>query len=405
MLRTLGIRRTLAILSMSTAICTVAQADGTGAPQKQFEIYGFAMADAIYDFNRVDPAWDDTLRPSKIPTVEGTFGEDGQASLSVKQSKLGVKGVIPVANDMDPINFKFEFDFFGVGVDAGQTTVRLRHAWGEWGQIGAGQTNSVFMDIDVWPNVIDYWGPTGMVFYRNVQIRWTPYRDANSHFAVAIERPGNDVDAGQIRQLDPDLGANIRNNEDFPDFTAHYYYADEFAHFQIAGILRSVGFETLGTPDNEPSDDKFGWGVNLSGHINTFERDKLIGQIVFGEGIASYMNDGGTDLAPGGTLLDPEAETVPLVGIMAYYDHYWNEAFSTTFGYSLTEVSNTSLQAPEAYHRGEYASINLLWAPDPNILMGGELLWGQRTDNDGQSGDDVRFQFSIKYSFGTEIKI
>ena len=34
---------------------------------------------------------------------------------------------------------------FGVGPDAGQTTIRLRHAYGQWRQIGAGQTNSQFM--------------------------------------------------------------------------------------------------------------------------------------------------------------------------------------------------------------------------------------------------------------------
>ena len=407
MLRTLGIKRTLALLSMSTAICTAAHADGyVEGPKKQFEIYGFAMADAIYDFNRVDPAWDDTLRPSKIPTVEGTFGDDGQTSLSVKQSKLGVKGVIPVANDVSPINFKFEFDFFGVGGDAGQTTIRLRHAYGEWSDILAGQTNSVFMDIDVWPNVIDYWGPCGMVFYRNVQIRWTPYRDENSHFAIAIERPGNDIDSSSVRQVDPELGANIRNDEELPDLTMHYYWANKEAHFQAAGILRSVGFETVdGGPDNEPSDDELGWGINLSGHVNAFERDKIFGQIVFGEGIASYMNDGGIDLAPDGVIGDAHAEAVPLVGIMLYYDHYWDNEFSTTFGYAMTEVDNTSLQAFDAFKRGEYASINLLWSPDPNIMMGGELLWGQRTDNDNETGDDVRFQFSIRYSFGTEIRI
>ncbi len=40
-----------------------------------------------------------------------------------------------------------------------------------------------------------------------------------------------------------------------------------------------------GTPDNEPSDDELGWGINLSGHIKAFERDKMYGQIVFGEPI------------------------------------------------------------------------------------------------------------------------
>ena len=66
-------------------------------------------------------------------------------------------------------------------------------------QFLAGQTNSLFMDVDVFPNTIDYWGPAGMVFYRNVQIRWTPFRTDNSHFAIAIESPGNDIDSGQPR--------------------------------------------------------------------------------------------------------------------------------------------------------------------------------------------------------------
>jgi ABC-type Fe3+-hydroxamate transport system substrate-binding protein len=31
----------------------------------------------------------------------------------------------------------FEWELFGVGVDEGQTTIRLRHAYGELGQVGA----------------------------------------------------------------------------------------------------------------------------------------------------------------------------------------------------------------------------------------------------------------------------
>jgi hypothetical protein len=58
------------------------------------------------------------------------------------------------------------------------------------------QTNSLFMDGDIFPNTIDYWGPTGMVFLRNPQLRYT-YRDGPDQFAVAIEKPGNDIDAGQ----------------------------------------------------------------------------------------------------------------------------------------------------------------------------------------------------------------
>src|SRR5262249_29704959 len=159
-----------------------------------------------------------------------------------KQSTFGVKGAVPVDNNLGRINFKFEFDLFGTGDDAGQTTFRLRHAFAEWGPILAGQTQSLFMDADMWPNIVDYSGPTGIAFYRNVQFRSTPYRTDHMKLSFAVERPGNDVDAGEIREVDPSLGDNIHHTEEWPDFTGQFRYWDDWGHVQIAGIVRSVGF-------------------------------------------------------------------------------------------------------------------------------------------------------------------
>ena len=210
---------------------------------RSFEIYGFAQADYIQDIGgRLDPDWDDAFRPSKI-CFDGACGEDGQASISVKQSRFGVKGTMPTGSTTAPLSFKFEFDLFGTGVDAGQTTMRLRHFYGEWGQILAGQTNSLFMDIDVFPNTIDYWGPSGMVFYRNVQIRWTPYKTDNSHFAIAIERPSNDIDSGNLRLIEGLEDVDVRNDEELPDLTAQFRYGGDWGHLQLGGILRKVGYE------------------------------------------------------------------------------------------------------------------------------------------------------------------
>ena len=131
-------------------------------PDINMEVYGFVRADAIYDFKRVDPDWNDTLRVSTIPTKSGTYGNDGESIFSVRQSRLGVKG------DYGPdVTYLLEAELFGVGGDQGQTTLRLRHAWGTYKNFGLGQTWSNFMDPGVFPNTIDYWGPTGMVFYRN----------------------------------------------------------------------------------------------------------------------------------------------------------------------------------------------------------------------------------------------
>lgn len=394
------------VLAVGVAIA-LATPSLCAAAEESFEIYGFAMADYIQDFSgRLSPDWDDAFRPSRIG-IDEQYGGDGQASISVKQSRFGVQGTMPTDPGSDPINFKFEFDMFGTGSDAGQTTFRLRHAYGEWGQILAGQTHSLFMDIDVFPNTIDYWGPAGMVFYRNVQLRWTPYRASNSHFAVAIERPGNDIDPGNIRLIDGLQDLEVQNDEELPDLTAQYRYGGDWGHVQFGGILRKIGYELRSDPANEWSDgSETGWGVNVGSNINTGGRNKILLQVVYGEGIASYMNDGGMDLAPStsaGSATGLEAEAVELLGVLAYYDHYWSDRWSSSIGYSFTEVDNTDFQDPGAFNKGSYASVNLLYYPASNLMMGGELMWGERENNDGASDDAYRFQFSVKYNFGVKL--
>ena len=130
--------------------------------------------------------------------------------------------------------------------------------------------------------------------------------------------------------------------------------------------------------------------------------------MVYGEGIANYMNDGGMDLAPqasfsGEDLTGVQAQAVPLTGIVAYYDHYWSKKWSSSIGYSYTEVDNTNFQDASSFHKGDYASVNLLTYPIDNMMVGGELLWGKRTNNDGANDDDVRFQFTVKYNFGIKL--
>jgi hypothetical protein len=363
----------------------------------EVRLYGFAQLDYTQDFNRVDPDWEDSLRPSKIPTSDDQFGDDGNAVLSIRQSRLGAEATTQ-AGDHE-LRVRLEFDFYGVGDNAGQVTPRFRHGYGEWGQFLIGQTNSVFMDIDIFPNTVEYWGPNGMVFVRKPQIRWTFLNSDHHRAAVALEDPGSDIDPGNVRELDPDIGANIVPSEQYPDLTGHYRYTGGWGYVQAAGILRNIGYETLGTPDNEPADDMMGWGINLTSNIRVGERSKFLLGVVFGEGIASYMNDGGVDIAPDGVPGDLEGEAAPLWGLSVYYDHYWSDRLSSSIGYSQVDLDNQSFQSGDAFHLGQYASVNLLYTPADNLLFGAEALWGRREDFDGADGDDFRIQFTAKYSF------
>jgi hypothetical protein len=374
------------------------------AKDHNLELYGFVQLDAIQDFKRVNPDWDATLRPSRIPTHKGEFGGNGQSIFSVRQSRLGAKATGTLAGK--PYEAKFEFDLYGTGVDAGQTTFRVRHMYAKWGGLLIGQTNTLFMDGDIFPNVMDYWGPNGMIFVRTPQIRYTFVDSGGWQAAIALEHPSDDIDPGNIRLIDPDIAANLQSNEELPDLTAAVRYGGDWGHVRLAGMLRKVGFETRGTDGNEPEGHELGWGLNLTGSARLGIATPRVG-IVYGRGIATYMNDGGMDLAPsvstifgpGSIILVPEAKTVKQLGVSAYVDFQWSKQWSSAIGYSFTKVNNTNFQEDSAFHRGDYASANLLYAPADNVLGGLEILWGKRTDNDGNEGSDFLAQASFKWSF------
>jgi hypothetical protein len=94
---------------------------------------------------------------------------------------------------------------------------------------------------------------------------------------------------------------------------------------------------------------------------------------------------------------------VPLFGVVAYYNHQWTEGWTSSIGYSRTEVDNTDLQEGDAFHVGQYASANVLYSPDDHFTVGAEVLWGEREDNNGANGDDVRAQVTFRYNFATTV--
>jgi hypothetical protein len=144
----------------------------------------------------------------------------------------------------DDLKGHFEWELFGVGVDAGQTTFRLRHAYASLGQFGAGQTWSPFMDIDVFPNSVEYWGPNAMVFFRNVQLRWMPIQ-GESFVTIALERPGADADAGEFEDA-VELGGVV-GRFPLPDLSAEARFGRPWGYVELAGIVRYLGWtETMG---------------------------------------------------------------------------------------------------------------------------------------------------------------
>ena len=375
----------------------------TSDPRPSLEIYGFAMLDIGHDFKQINPNWFDTLRLTRLPRFENEFGEDNNTFAGVRQSRLGVRSSTPTS--LGELKTIFEFELFGTGVDEGQTTFRLRHAWGELGAIGAGQYWSPFTDPDTFPNSLEYWGPTGLPWFRNVQLRYTPLRDENRSLMVALARPGASGDQGVYADRVELEG--IRARFPLPDFAAAYRHSGSWGHVRTAGILRRINWDDTLDDGLDLSGDATGWGWNVSSALNVGSSDVLRMIFTIGEGVQNEMNDSPIDIGiqnNSDPLRPVVGEPIPIVAFSIFLDHKYNDEFSTAVGYSWQDNDNTDAQSPDAFRTGHYALGNILYYPAPNVMFGGELQWGRRENfSDGFTSDGLKLQFSFKYNFSWKL--
>ena len=367
--------------------------------KKALEIYGFVMTDAGYNFNQIHPDWFDVVRPTKLPEYEGQYGTNGNTYFSVRQTRFGTRGYLPTP--LGELKTVFEFELFGTGVDAGQTTFRLRHAYAELGHFGVGQYWSPFMDIDVFPNSLEYWGPTGMVFFRNIQVRYMPIM-GDSRLTFALERPGASADQGEYAERIQLAG--VRPRFPLPDLSGEYRYAGSFGYVELAGILRYISWEDTQDDAYELGDKTVGWGLNLSSNVNFTKSTVGRFQVVYGKGIQNYMNDAPEDIGIKENFSDPVQPILgvplPLLGLVAFVDQQWNDKFSSSLGYSMVDIANSNGQDDDAFNRGHYALANLLYYPAENAMMGIELQYGTRENYaDDWKTDIFKVQFSFRYKF------
>ena len=319
----------LALLFLKATPEAKAQAAAQPPPERRLEVYGYVMTDFGFDFNQINPDWFDTVRPTKLPSFEDEFGRDGRTFAGVRQTRFGVKGFEPT--DFGELRTTFEWELFGTGVDAGQTTFRLRHAYGELGQFGAGQYWSPFMDIDIFPNSIEYWGPNGMAFFRNVQVRWMPVQ-GDTRLTFAVERPGSSQDAGRLEDF-VEI-ENILGRFPWPDFSGEFRWGGDWGYVEAAGIVGQTRLDDLLRTDVFNLDDTVDrWGANFTSNIKVGAKDVIKLGYVFGQGMENYMNDAPADIAGVPRFRDPlrpiEGKALPFAGLTAFYDHYWSDRWSS----------------------------------------------------------------------------
>lgn len=349
---------------------------------------GSARLDVIHDFS--DNGNPNQFVPSSLP-VESQPGFDGsgRTTLQAKGTRLSFEARRLVGRE-GSLRIFYENDFYGDSTSP-DMEYRLRHFYGQAWNVLVGQTYSAFMDIDAWPDVVDYAGPNALINKRQPQIRYSPpiYEgNGRMHLILSLEQPESDVDT-DAAGLPP--GAQTLSRA--PDGVAGWRWEGGVGHVQLAGLFRGISYEA----DNVPDDTVFGWGLNAAGAFKVFAEDKLSWQVAYGEGMARYVNDlGGANLdaAPNasGNLV-----ALPVLAASVGYTHQWGRQFRSTASYGYVRVDPESSLGGFAIDSTQYASLNLVWHPTTAFRMGLEYLYGLKETENGAEGDGHRLNFVFRY--------
>jgi hypothetical protein len=374
--------------------------------KNSLEFYGFINTDAGYNFNTIHPDWYDVMRPTKLPSDKGAFAPSGNVYYSVRQTRFGVRS--SSSTPLGELTTRLEFDLFGFGKDAGQTTIHLINAYGQLGKFGAGQTASVFMDLDVMPVTLDYWGPMTRVFNFNVQLRYIPIQKEKERLMFALERPGGTADGGDYT-ASLEL-KNVKPNFNLPNLTAHYRNGGNWGYVQVSGVAKSMKWKDGSDSSvHNLSGSAFGWGFNLNTVVNVIKGITIKFQGVGGKGIENYIADAPADItlkSNSNNILKPVVgAALPVLGFFCFTEIKWTKKFQSSIGYSMEKVNNSDLQSSNDFKMGQYGLVNLRYYPVADMMAGIEYQYGRRDNyNDGFHSIANKIQFSCRINFSTTMK-
>ena len=350
---------------------TEAKPDGFTIGSFVFKPGGRIKLDIIRDFDVVGS--EDSFDPR---TIDLNDSEGGNSQIHARETRLSLDMRGPIEGK--ELRMYIETDFYGSG-----SVFRLRHAYGTWGGLLAGQTWSNFLDDANFPNTIDFESPMAFPSIRQAQVRFTAKPNANVTWAASVEDNKSSIELP--------TGRPGKAEYPMPDLTTSVRFGGGRGH--VFGSL-FVGKGRFRPTDGEP-DDVTLWGSLLSARVKTFGRDYAYTQFTFGDGVGRYR--GGITAVPD---FNGELQPVGIVAWLLGYEHYWSPVVSTNAVFSVASTENEDYYADAVNKDLNYGAVNLLyWFLPDRAWAGVEYLYGRREVFGGQVGTANRMQFAVRFNF------
>lgn len=384
------------ILAFALTLSTQASAVDFQAGDTTVSLYGYAKLDILYDVGDVRPGANGLGEFVKFNNiaVDGPT-TSGHTDLHANESRLGVRTSTPT--DRGDLKINIEGDFFFGGL-------RLRHAYGSWNGLTAGQTWSNFHTFTSTTPTLDFTGPLG----RDAILRQAQLRYSWKNFHVALEDPngamsGISFDGGYSASVGGRsiAGADVDRKDGLPDLTMRYESGFDSVKYSAAAVLREVAFD-----EGNADDSAVGWGAFLAGSVNVTPSTTLRGQVTAGDGLGGYMKQ---NPAPAGYRVGNNLETVfswgGTLGISqkagpgtinlaySYVKADWDDAIED--GVILSNGPGGTAFDSER----QLIHLNYMWKPTQNLTYGVEVSQASRSTIDNREGDVTRLQGSAIYAF------
>lgn len=340
------------------------------------DIYGFVRADAGYQFK----GGANTFNHINNVDLQGNKGNEDKLYATAKATRIGLDFKAPVEGA--DVGGKIEIDFAGTTDDS--NSVRIRHAYVTYNNWLVGQTTSTFVSTDTQPEFLDFGSQLGIGVYRTPLVRYSDKIDANTGYAVALEK-------GASTNRLPALTGKVSHK-----------FADGSGLLTGRALVQEVrarGVTGISPTDSRYDDTEFGYGVAAGVNFKPIDQLTLNADYSHVKGDTNFIlytsganNLGAANANANGRDIDLNEFDALTVGAT----YKLTPQIRSTLGYGAVFFDDAVGSQNDNLQQGW---LNVMYNPVKPITFGAEYVYGERETAANAKGRDSRLGFMAKYDF------
>lgn len=339
-------------------------------------VYGYARLNASYDIDS------NQALSTRSGSYAGLAGNDdaaeGHFGADAFQSRIGVKATSP-----EGVMVNVEGDFRG----GGGGSLRLRHAYGSYMNVLAGQTWSNFTSFVGNTSTLDFDSLPGNA---GLQSRSTQIRYTSGPMSFSLEQPNSSF-----------VQAGVAEKDSMPALTARLEDSAGGLAYSAAVLAHQVGYD-----DGTDDESSFGFGAFLSAKMSVTDMITIQGNVSYSDGANSYLYRSGENFGAASAYVDADGDVETISGYGATIGTGINlgGGRSINIGYGMVEVDwddaeDDGVAVADQSETNSAVMANYKWSPVKNVMMGVEYQFLSRENVDGTDGDASRILFASQYNF------